>query len=105
MTWVRGWGGATATLLRYERIDYRYRGFSKSICPSPSTTNYFTYQKALTDITVKRGGTRLGNVVVWCSAGMPTDFHLLVTRTKTDRRTDSRIKASEILFPCVTIKN
>lgn len=54
---LRGAGGrevgATATLLPYDRIDYRYRGFSKSICPSPSTTIYFTYQKALTDITAR----------------------------------------------------
>ena len=71
----------------------------------PSTAIYFTYQKALTDIMAKRGGTQLGNVVVWCSAGMPTDFHLLVTTSKTDRRADRRIKASEILFLRVMIKN
>jgi len=52
--WPGGQGvWATAILLWYDRIDYRYLGFSKSICPSPSTTIYFTYQKALTDITAR----------------------------------------------------
>jgi len=95
--------GATATLLPYDRIDYRYLGFSKSICPFHN--HLFYISKGLNGHNSKRGGTQLGNVVVWCSAGMPTNFHLLVTRTKTDRRTDRRTKASEILFPCTAIKN
>ena len=70
-----------------------------------SVHNHLFYiSKGFNEHNRRRGGTRLGSVVVWCSAGMPTNFHLLVTGTKTENRTGRTPKASEIPFPYVANK-